>query len=154
MAEGKIYWSCFYFSESKKCWTHNDCLSNLKCTNGYCGDPGYFKALQDRPCEHDEVCEVIQNMCQQISWPSFQQLLTGDMCCFDLSAADQWKSGQAGWKKKCCNNPSGSPVIRPHEEMEEWEIKKVDIWAVLTFYCGLKERSAYEENHFDKSLGS
>ena len=100
------------------------------------------------------MCEVIQNMCQQISQPSIQQLLTGDMCCFDLSAADQWKSGQAGWKKKCCNNPSGSPVIRPSKEMEEWEIKKVDNWAVLSILLWLKKGSAYKENHFDKSLGS
>ena len=54
-----------------------------------------------------------------------QQLLTGEMCCFDLSAADQWKSGQAGWKKRCCNNPSGSPVIRPGGHFSHTQIKKV-----------------------------
>ena len=48
----------FLFRETKKCWTHSDCLSHLRCTNGYCGDPTYFTALQERPCEEDKQCEV------------------------------------------------------------------------------------------------
>ena len=55
-----------------------------------------------------------------------QRLLSGDMCCFDLEAADQWKHGQDKWRKKCCNNPSGSPVIRPKGKMEPWQIEKVN----------------------------
>ena len=55
----------------------------------------------------------------------FQQLLTGEMCCFDTAAADQWKHGHEGWKKKCCNNPTGSPVIRPTGDLDDREIKKV-----------------------------
>jgi len=102
---------CLKKVETQKCWTHSNCPSHLKCTNGFCGDPRYFKALQNRPCAGDEQCE---------------QLLTGEMCCFDTATADQWKSGQDAWKKKCCDNPSGSPVIRPPEDMEEWEIKKLD----------------------------
>lgn len=47
------------------------------------------------------------------------------MCCFDTAAADLWKHGHDGWKKKCCNNPTGSPVIRPTQDLDEWEIKKV-----------------------------
>jgi len=102
---------CLKKLESKKCWTHSDCPSHLKCTNGFCGDPVYFRALQERPCEEDEICE---------------QLLTGEMCCFDLSAAKQWRFGQSGWKKKCCNNPSGSPVIRPGEDFSDAQLKKLD----------------------------
>jgi len=102
---------CLKKIEVKRCWTHEDCPSYLKCTNGFCGDPTYFKALQDRPCKEDDECE---------------RLLSGDMCCFDLEAADQWKHGQDKWRKKCCNNPSGSPVIRPKGKMEPWQIEKLD----------------------------
>ena len=52
------------------------------------------------------------------------------MCCYDTSAADQWKSGQDGIKKKCCNNPSGSPVIRPRSDMGQRQMEKV-----IAFCC-------------------
>ena len=55
LPKAKVY---FLFSETKKCWTHSDCPSHLRCTNGYCGDPTYFKALQEHPCEEDKQCEV------------------------------------------------------------------------------------------------
>jgi len=102
---------CLKKVETQKCWSHSDCPSHLKCTNGFCGDPRYFQALHNRHCEEDEQCE---------------QLLTGEMCCFDTAAADLWKHGHDGWKKKCCNNPTGSPVIRPTQDLDEWEIKKLD----------------------------
>ena len=52
----------FLFRETKKCWTHSDCPSHLRCTNGYCGDPTYFKTLQERPCKEDKQCEVNLDM--------------------------------------------------------------------------------------------
>ena len=56
----------------------------------------------------------------------FQRLLTGEMCCYDLSGPDQWKSGPDEMKKKCCNNPSGSPVIRPQYIMGQRQLEKVN----------------------------
>ena len=44
--------------ETKTCWSHSDCPAYLRCTNGYCGDKEYFRALQERPCQEDEECEV------------------------------------------------------------------------------------------------
>ena len=46
------------FRETKTCWSHSDCPAYLRCTNGYCGDKEYFRALQERSCEEDEECEV------------------------------------------------------------------------------------------------
>ena len=57
---------------------------------------------------------------------SVQQLLTGEMCCFDPGeAGDHWRHGQAGWKKKCCNNPTGHPVIQPERQLHKHQIEKV-----------------------------
>ena len=46
------------YRETKTCWSHSDCPAYLRCTNGYCGDKEYFRALQERPCQEDEECEV------------------------------------------------------------------------------------------------
>ena len=48
--------------------------------------------------------------------------MTGEMCCYDLSGPDQWKSGPDEVKKKCCNNPTGSPVIRPQYNMGQRQL--------------------------------
>lgn len=61
---------------------------------------------------------------RNLTW-NFQQLLTGEMCCYDLSAAEQWSMGELRWIKKCCNNPSGHPVLRPTRNLSQQQLKKV-----------------------------
>ena len=58
---------------------------------------------------------------------TFQQLLTGEMCCYDLSAAEFWKVGEVRWSKRCCNNPSGHPVTRPDKPFSPQHLSKVSI---------------------------
>merc|ERR1711874_777125 len=36
-----------------------------------------------------------------------------EMCCFDLSSPGNWTNDQKTWRKTCCTNPSGSPIIEP-----------------------------------------
>jgi len=102
---------CLRKIETKKCWTHSDCPRYLRCTNGYCGDPLYFKALQQRPCTEDQECE---------------KLLTGEMCCYDTASADRWSEGQEGVHRKCCNNPKGSPVVRPPKNISQEQLEKLN----------------------------
>ena len=54
-----------------------------------------------------------------------QRLLTGEMCCYDLAAAEDWKHGQEHWLKKCCDNPTGNPVLRPSRPLSESQRRKV-----------------------------
>ena len=69
----------------------------------------------------------------------FQRLLTGEMCCYDLAAADHWKEGQDHWLKKCCNNPTGSPVLRPSQPLSVSQRRKVSLAltavVVISSYC-------------------
>lgn len=102
---------CLNTIETKTCWSHSDCPAYLRCTNGYCGDKEYFRALQERSCEEDEECE---------------SLLTGEMCCYDLSLPGRWKAGPEGMRRRCCNNPSGSPVIRPSNDIGQKQLDKLD----------------------------
>jgi len=102
---------CLKKIETKKCYNHDDCPRHLRCTNSYCGDMHYYEALKQRECEDDSICE---------------QLLTGEMCCYDLSAAEQWSMGELRWIKKCCNNPSGHPVLRPTRNLSQQQLKKLD----------------------------
>ena len=59
--------------------------------------------------------------------PIVQSLLTGEMCCYDLSHPDRWKGGPEGMRRKCCNNPTGSPVIRPSNNIGQRQLDKVDM---------------------------
>lgn len=102
---------CLQKIETKRCYSHGDCPRHLRCVNGYCGDRNYYEALKKRQCEDDSICE---------------QLLTGEMCCYDLSAAEQWSHGHMRWIKKCCNNPSGHPVMRPSKHLSHHQMKKLD----------------------------
>ena len=54
-----------------------------------------------------------------------QRLLTGEMCCYDVAAAEDWKHGQDHWLKKCCDNPTGNPVLRPSKPLSVSQRKKV-----------------------------
>ena len=47
------------------------------------------------------------------------------MCCYDVAAAESWKHGQDHWLKKCCNNPTGSPVLRPSRPLSDTQRRKV-----------------------------
>jgi len=102
---------CLPRSQMIRCKSHRDCpggkaplgrKGSLRCTNGWCGDPKYFEALKQRPCKKDQECERLQ---------------TGEMCCYDFSSPQGWQAGKNGqeWQKKCCDNPSGNPIIRPPE---------------------------------------
>lgn len=102
---------CLKKIETKKCWTHGDCPRHLRCTNGYCGDRAYHEALKRRQCEDDSICE---------------QLLTGEMCCYDLAGAKWWSEGKMRFEKKCCNNPSGHPVLRPTRHLDRHQMNMLD----------------------------
>lgn len=63
---------CLDKSEMSTCFDHSDCPSDLRCTNFYCGEAHYYRALHSvmcRPSEH--------SFCQD--------LLLGDSCCYDFS---------------------------------------------------------------------
>lgn len=113
---------CLKKREMRKCSSHSDCpggaapmnrKGSLRCTNNWCGDPAYFKALKERSCYNDTDCEA---------------LLTGEMCCYDFSSPQRWQAGRNGqaWTKKCCNNPSGNPVIRPPSSISKSQLKQLD----------------------------
>merc|ERR1719471_2564828 len=55
-----------------------------------------------------------------------EQLLTGEMCCYDLHAAKHWGRGEIKWSKKCCNNPTGHPVVRPTRQLSQDHLRKLD----------------------------
>ena len=68
----------------------------------------------------------------------FQRLLTGEMCCYDVSGAEHWRQGQAHWLRKCCNNPTGNPVLSPPTHLSDVERKKVSKKsAVFVLFCQL-----------------
>ena len=144
------------FSETKKCWTHGDCPRHLRCTNGFCGDRTYFEALKNRQCEDDSICEVRYEPPETVplNFITFlhQQLLTGEMCCYDLAGAKWWSEGKMRlvvefccccyqiiiilrFEKKCCNNPSGHPVLRPTRHLDRQQMIKVTLkyYALLLF---------------------
>jgi len=114
---------CLPRSEMIRCKSHSDCpggkappqrKGSLRCNNGWCGDPAYFEALKQRPCKTDQECE---------------RLRTGEMCCYDFSSPQAWR--QAGkdvqeWEKKCCDNPTGSPIIRPPDSASRNLLKQLD----------------------------
>lgn len=113
---------CLPRSEMKKCSSHSDCpggaapvdrKGSLRCTNGWCGDPAYFAALGRRECRQDLECET---------------LLTGEMCCYDFSSPEGWMAGRdgRGWKKRCCHNPSGNPVIVPPDTISPSQLQQLD----------------------------
>jgi len=61
-------------------------------------------------CEKDEDCDE----------DNFE------MCCFDLSSPSNWTNDPNPWRKKCCNNPSGSPIIEPPANLTEPQMEKLD----------------------------
>jgi len=61
-------------------------------------------------CEKDEDCDE----------DNFE------MCCFDLSSPSSWTNDPNPWRKKCCNNPSGSPIIEPPANLTEPQMEKLD----------------------------
>lgn len=109
--ENIMFGICLKKIETKQCWSHGDCPRHLRCTNGWCGDPSYHQALTRRPCEDDSVCE---------------QLLTGEMCCYDLSGLGAASLDPDSWSRRCCDNPSGHPVLRPEQELSPQQMKKLD----------------------------
>ena len=62
-----------------------------------------------KKCEDDDDCEEER----------------GEMCCFDLSSPSEWPDDQSSWRKKCCTNLSGSPVIRPPDKLTQQQMEKV-----------------------------
>ena len=48
-----------------------------------------------------------------------------EMCCFDLSTPSNWTNEQKGWRKTCCTNPSGSPIIEPPANLTELQLDQV-----------------------------
>ena len=60
----------------------------------------------------------------------FQQLLTGEMCCYDLHAAKHWGREEIKWSKKCCNNPTGHPVVRPTRQLSQDHLRKVEQYSL------------------------
>merc|ERR1719250_188593 len=48
------------------------------------------------------------------------------MCCFDLSTPSNWTNDQKGWRKNCCTNPSGSPIIEPPANLTELQLDQLD----------------------------
>ena len=52
-----------YCREIVPCFDHASCDTDLKCTNGVCGDMEYLKALGDMQCEDDDLCEVRVGLC-------------------------------------------------------------------------------------------
>ena len=48
-----------------------------------------------------------------------------EMCCFDLSTPSDWTDDQKGWRKTCCTNPSGSPIIVPPANLTERQLDQV-----------------------------
>merc|ERR1712179_208535 len=49
-----------------------------------------------------------------------------EMCCFDLSTPSNWTDDQRGWRKTCCTNPSGSPIIEPPANLTERQLDQLD----------------------------
>ena len=69
-------------------------------------------------------------------------MLTGEMCCYDLAGAKWWSEGKMRFvgfelvvschhhiiirfEKKCCNNPSGHPVLRPTRHLDRHQMNMV-----------------------------
>jgi len=113
---------CLPRSQMIRCKSHSDCpggkapaqrKGSLRCNNGWCGDPAYFEALKQRPCKTDHECERLQ---------------TGEMCCYDFSSPQGWQAGKNGqeWQKKCCDNPTGNPIIRPPENTPPKLLNQLD----------------------------
>ena len=50
------------------------------------------------------------------------------MCCFDVSSPHAWRKGRASWTKKCCDNPTGLPVITPHQNITTQGLSEVGFW--------------------------
>merc|ERR1712106_861895 len=111
---------CLDRREIVPCFDHASCATDLKCTNGVCGDSEYFKALGDMQCEDDDLCE---------------DLLLGSQCCFDIhGGVASWSNAGAGaeWGKTCCDNEH-SPVKRPRQGLTRQEMAKLDK-KIMTFY--------------------
>merc|ERR550519_2365715 len=103
---------CLSERETKSCWKHEDCAANQRCTNGYCGERQYFEAIQKMTCTSNEMCKTV---------------LTGDLCCIDLSGSlDGWNSAKANWDKSCCTTDSDYPLIRPPANITDDQLKKID----------------------------
>jgi len=64
----------------------------------------------DNKCSVDEDCDD-ENL---------------EMCCFDLSTPSTWTNDQKGWRKTCCNNLSGSPIIEPPANLTQPQMDKLD----------------------------
>ena len=48
------------------------------------------------------------------------------MCCYDLSGLGSASLDPDSWSRRCCDNPSGHPVLRPEQELSPQQMKKVD----------------------------
>lgn len=48
------------------------------------------------------------------------------MCCYDLAGAKWWSEGKMRFEKKCCNNPSGHPVLRPTRHLDRHQMNMLD----------------------------
>lgn len=114
---------CLPRSQMIQCKSHRDCpggkappnrKGSLRCNNGWCGDPAYFEALKQRPCQEDQECERLQ---------------TGEMCCYDFSSPQGWQAGKnvRNWEKRCCDNPTGNPIIRPPDSIPPKQLKQLDV---------------------------
>jgi hypothetical protein len=119
----------YLFSETKRCIAHSSCQKQLKCVNGFCGDPAYFRAFKNQPCKEDRTCEVRNCIREKRFYLTSQDLLTGEMCCFDVSFPHEWRKGRASWTKKCCDNPTGLPVIPPHQNITAQGLREVGFLA-------------------------
>ena len=66
------------------------------------------------------------------------------MCCYDLSGLGSASLDPDSWSRRCCDNPSGHPVLRPEQELSPQQMKKVDTRDSNEGY--LKVRNHGEDN--------
>lgn len=53
----------------------------------------------------------------------FQDLLTGSHCCLDIMGSTKFKTSQANWDKKCCDNEKGPAIPPPRNITAENKVK-------------------------------
>ena len=76
-----------------------------------------------------------------------KDILAGDMCCMDISAAGGgWNSSNANWGKKCCDPSNGYPVIPPPKDVSEEKIPAIN--AQITNMVGMTDVSNYIKINF------
>jgi hypothetical protein len=74
------------------------------------------------PAQAKDLSKSSNNMCEDDDDCDQE----GDeFCCFDLSSPSDWTNEQNTWRKKCCTNPSGSPITQPPDNLTHPQMDKV-----------------------------